>query len=58
MAKSFLVSLAMVAGILAGGSAFAAGDPNGGGNTVPEPGTLPLIALAIVGGVLARNRRR
>lgn len=42
--------------LVVGGSAFAAiGDPI---NQVPEPGTLALVALAVVAGVVARRGKK
>ncbi len=43
--------------LVVGGSAFASAVP-GGGNTVPEPGTLALVALAVVAGVVARRGKK
>ena len=52
--------LVAVALLVVGGSALAAGNNNVGGppNPVPEPGTLALVALAGVAGVLARRGKK
>ena len=56
MMNKLLVACAL---LVVGGSAFAAGASDAiGGNTVPEPGTLALVALAVVAGVVARRGKK
>ncbi len=53
--NKLLVACALM---VVGASAFAgAGGPVTGG-TVPEPGTLALVALAVVAGVVARRGKK
>lgn len=54
MKKLFVACAMLVAGV----SAFAAGDGGLPTNNVPEPGTLALVALAGVVGVLARRGKK
>ena len=60
MMNKLLVACAL---LLVGSAAFAAGGGGtppvgGGGNNVPEPGTLALVALAAVVGVVARRGKK
>jgi hypothetical protein len=55
MMNKLLVTCAL---LVVGGSAFAASTLPGGGNNVPEPGTLALVALAVVAGVVARRGKK
>ncbi|MBV8502413.1 MAG: PEP-CTERM sorting domain-containing protein [Paucibacter sp.] len=57
MAKAFLTSIALVAALVASTSALASTAPPPP-NKVPEPDTLPLVLVALAGGVWLRNRRR
>lgn len=52
MMNKLLVACALM---VVGGSALAAGTTGG---TVPEPGTLALVALAVVAGVVARRGKK
>ena len=52
MMNKLLVACALM---VVGGSALAG---TIGGNTVPEPGTLALVALAVVAGVVARRGKK
>ena len=60
MMNKLLVACALM---LVGSAAFAGGaivtvTPGAGGGTVPEPGTLALVALAAVVGVVARRGKK
>lgn len=52
MMNKLLVAFALM---VVGTAAFAVGV---GDNTVPEPGTLALVALAVVAGVVARRGKK
>lgn len=55
MMNKLLVACAL---LVVGASAFAAAIPGGPPNQVPEPGTLALVALAVVAGVVARRGKK
>jgi hypothetical protein len=54
MMNKLLVAFALM---VVGTAAFGA-IGNGGTNDVPEPGTLALVALAVVAGVVARRGKK
>jgi hypothetical protein len=55
MMNKLLVACALM---VVGTAAFAAGNEPPVGGTVPEPGTLALVALAVVAGVVARRGKK